>query len=535
MPHNRRTFLQACAASAILSACQSPSQTQATARSSSVFTHGVASGDPLADRVVFWTRALPADGISPVEYSLVVATDPALTQVVATASGITEAGRDFTIKEDIALPFPGTTYYYRFSVGDEQSPLGRTRTAPLGSNEHLRFAVVACSNYGNGYFNAYQQIARRADLDAVIHLGDYFYAGASNAVRDTKPGGEVFTLEGYRQRFQQYRTDPDLLECHRQHPFITIWDDHESANNSFREGARAHGEGEGDWSDRKAASIQAYFEWLPVREQFNPLSNPNAHLYRKLQYGELLDLVMLDTRLLRDEPPADSPALCEPALTDPSRQMLGEVQEAWLGEELRNSTAQWRMIGTSVMLGQWKIFGLPDQPTCGGLYLNADQWDGFQVARERIFDLLEEVPNCGFITGDIHSAWALDVVRDPNNPLAYNPVTGEGSLAVEFVSNSVTSAFPLDNGDLGFVGQNLHVKFIETDMRGYMVMDITPERMQADWWFVDTVAMPSEVEAFGESYACDHGSNRVQRIGSPSAEKSDAPALAPEDGASTPV
>ncbi len=535
MTANRRQFLvgsAAIGAATLLPRCAENNALGAAARAGGRFQHGVASGDPLPDKIVFWTRITPVSGELQPTYELIIARDPELTQVVARVAGTTQASLDFTVKDDVRLPEPGATYYYQYRSVGEVSPVGRTRTAPIGAVEHARFAVCSCSSYGHGYFNVYKQIARRADLDAVIHLGDYIYESFGPDVREHEPNHETISLADYRIRHAQYKTDPDLAECHRQHPFINIWDDHETTDNSYRDSARNHSEGpvdeggEGSWQQRKAWAIQAYFEWLPVREDVNPLTHPDKHLYRKLAYGDLIDLVMLDTRLLRDAAPADYPVPCEAALADPNRQMLGETQEAWFYEQLNTSGAQWRIVGTSVMIGQWKVWGVPNRVCDGGQYLNADQWDGYQAARQRVMDQLKGVDNVVFLTGDIHSAWAVDICDDPNNPAVYNPVTGDGSLAVEFVVDSITSSFPLDNGDLGFIAQNPHVKYIEADLRGYLVLDVTPERVHGEWWYVDTVAHPSDVEAFGESFASFDGANRMTQVGIPSLPRP-AAALAP--------
>lgn len=443
----------------------------------------------------------------------------------------TDASRDYTAKVDATGLLADTTYFYRFLALGHASPVGRTRTLPTGSPQQMRFALCSCSQYSNGFFNVYGRIAQRADLNAVIHLGDYIYEGGGAAVRAHEPPFETLTLDDYRTRYAQYRLDPDLAEAHRQHPFINIWDDHESTDNSYRDGARNHTEGpEGVWSERKAMAQQAYFEWLPIRET---VPGDFDRIYRSFTAGDLLQLTMLDTRLQRDEAPADFPPPCEPALTNPDRDMLGAPQEQWFVDQLRATDTTWRLVGTSVMFGQWKVVGAPNDGTCGGQYLNADQWDGYQVARDRIFDVLRgddthpPAGNVVFLTGDIHSAWALDVVDDPNNPLVYNPVTGDGSLAVEFIVDSVTSSFPVDDGDAAFQQQNLHVKYIETDRRGYLLLDVTPQRVQGEWWYVDTVAQPSTAEAFGAAWQCEAGTQRMTAADGPSQPPADPPPPAP--------
>lgn len=253
-----------------------------------------------------------------------MATDPGLTEIVAKGRVNATADRDWCVKVDVTRLQPGTTYYYDFTSGGRTSITGRTRTAPAGAAERLRFAVVSCSNYPEGYFNAYRNIADRHDLDAVIHLGDYVYeyGEAGELGRATDPPHEMVTLADYRARYAQYRLDPDLRAAHQQHPFIAVWDDHESTNNSWYGGADNHDPGEGDWFERKAVSARVYDEWMPIRL---PDSAQPLKIWRHLPYGELADLVMLDTRLWgRDQ----QPGMFDGTTDDPARTMLGFDQEA---------------------------------------------------------------------------------------------------------------------------------------------------------------------------------------------------------------
>jgi alkaline phosphatase D len=262
-----------------------------------VFQHGVASGDPLSDRVMLWTHVSSMQR-GAVVVAFVVATDPGLTQVVHQGRVKTHPDRDYTVKVDVARLQPGRTYYYRFSALGEQSPVGRTRTLPVGSPERLRLAVVSCSNHAAGYFNAYRRIAERADLDAVIHLGDYLYEYGPNeygSLRTPEPPNEMVTLSDYRLRHAQYKRDADSIEMHRQHPLIAIWDDHEITNNAWRDGAENHTPGvEGDWNQRVNVGLQAYYEWMPVRL---PDVRKRRENQRAFRFGDLAELVMLEQRL----------------------------------------------------------------------------------------------------------------------------------------------------------------------------------------------------------------------------------------------
>ncbi len=261
------------------------------------FYHGVASGDPLKSQVIIWTRVTP-DVDEAVNVSWRISTTPDMNNVVNSGVVTTDLSRDYTVKVDVTGLQPATTYYYDFLAMGASSIVGRTKTAPEGDADQLRFAVVSCSNYQNGFFNAYERISERNDLDAVIHLGDYIYeyeTGEFGSDRGHLPENEIISLTDYRVRYSYYRLDQQLRKVHQQAPFITIWDDHEFANNAWMDGAQNHQPEEGDWNVRKNNAYQAYFEWMPVR---SPVSgtNPNQ-IYRKINYGDMLDLLLLDTRI----------------------------------------------------------------------------------------------------------------------------------------------------------------------------------------------------------------------------------------------
>ncbi|MTI21611.1 T9SS type A sorting domain-containing protein [Fulvivirga sp. RKSG066] len=271
------------------------------------FYHGVASGDPLQNRVIIWTRVTPeSDGTIPVSWR--VATDPNMTNVVNNGVYYTDASKDYTVKVDVGGLLSATTYYYDFNALGATSITGRTRTAPEGDINQLRFAVVSCSNYQDGYFNAYERISERNDIDALIHLGDYIYeyeAGGYGYSEDVNrghiPENEIISLMDYRIRYSYYRLDPQLRKAHQQLPFITIWDDHEFANNAYMDGAENHQSNEGEWNARKNNAYQAYFEWMPIRSTEDP-----NRIYRKINYGNLMDLILLDTRVEGREKQEDS-------------------------------------------------------------------------------------------------------------------------------------------------------------------------------------------------------------------------------------
>lgn len=546
---SRRGFFQR-SGGAALAIAAAPVIAATTQRGGSVFQHGVASGDPLADRVILWTRVTPSTrGAVVVAYS--IATDPGMTQVVQQGRTKTNPDRDYTVKIDASRLQAGTTYYYRFSTLGQDSPIGRTRTLPVGNTQRLRMAVVSCSNHAFGLFNVYRRIAERADLDAVIHLGDYVYEYGPNvygSLRTPEPPFEMVTLSDYRLRHAQYKRDADSIEMHRQHPLIAIWDDHETTNDAWRDGAQNHTPGtgvggEGDWGERVNVALQAYYEWMPVRIPDVTKRRENQRAFR---FGDLAELVMLEQRLsARSQQlvatvptPFGNGFVQTGDFADPARHLLGAAQEQWLADKLRTTPARWKLLGQGVMFAQLKIQAAP-LAQGGGVFLNTDQWDGYQPARDRVYDIfkgangLPPVHNCVVLTGDIHSSWAADLSQDPNNPDpatgGYNPATGEGSRAVEFVGTSVTSPGANDpTGSTAALLRNInpHFKYIDLNQRGYMLMDLTPQRVVGEWWFVDTVQAPSNVQTFGAAFESQDGSNRLQ----PSAQTTpvaNPPALAP--------
>lgn len=540
---NRRQFFQQSGGStaALAAAALMPMGTALAADAVPVFQHGVASGDPLSDRVILWTRVTRNGPRRAVPVQWTVARDAAFTQVVLRGTAKTNPDRDYTVKVDAIGLQPGSTYYYRFKAEGAESPIGRTRTLPVGAVDRLRMAVVSCSNHAYGYFNAYRHIAARADLDLVLHLGDYLYEYGTNqygTARPTEPATEITTLADYRMRHAQYKRDADLQALHRQHPMIAIWDDHEITNDAWTDGAQNHTEGaEGVWNERVNRALKAYFEWMPTRAVDPTDLRKN---WRSFRFGNLADVVMLEERLAgrAQQLPAGGQFTQTGAFTDATRSLLGSEQEAWVADTLRRSTTQWRFLGQGVMFAQLKGVGAANAAG-GGAFLNADQWDGYQPARNRIYDIIKGnattpgVGNVVVLTGDIHSSWAADLTQDPNNPDiasgGYNPATGEGSRAVEFVGTSVTS--PGVNDPQGSTAaflrsQNPHFKYIDLMRRGYMLIDATPQRVVGEWWYVDTVASISNVQAFGTAFEVQAGTQRLV----PSAQttpRANPPQLAP--------
>jgi alkaline phosphatase D len=547
---SRREFFKRTGASAIGVAAVSQLLPLQAAQPWSAFQHGVASGDPLTDRVILWTRVTPATALASVAVTYVVATDPGLTQVVVRGSTKTNPARDNTVKVDALGLHANTTYYYQFLALGSASPIGRTKTIPQGSTSSLRMAVVSCSNYAYGWFNVYGRIAQRADLDLVMHLGDYIYeygAGQYGSARTPEPATETVSLQDYRLRHAQHKRDVDSQAMHRQHPLVAIWDDHEVANNSNKTGAENHQpDTEGSWDARVAAALQAYYEWMPVRPV--DVANPRKN-NRYYAYGDLVDLIMLEERLNARSPQLLDTVHATPfgagfaqsdaGYGDPTRALLGADEQNWLANRLRTTPSRWKMLGQGVMFAQLKGVGAANAAG-GGYFLNSDQWDGYQPERDRVYAVLKgdainaPVDNVVVLTGDIHSSWAADLTQDPNNPDVttggYNPFTGEGSRAVEFVGTSVTSP-GIDTDTSGAIAAGLrfynpHFKYINLTRRGYMLMDVNPQRVVGEWWHVDTVAAPSNIETFAIAWQVAFGTNHlVPAVQTPS--RANPPLLAP--------
>ncbi|MCD2152703.1 alkaline phosphatase D family protein [Rhodococcus cerastii] len=494
------------------------------------FAHGVASGDPLPDAVIIWTRITPTADATPgsgvgaaVTLNWQVATDEGFASVVASGSVAASAESDHTAKVDVTGLDSSTTYWYRFTAGSAVSPVGRTRTAPSNSADldRLRFGVVSCSNWEAGYFGAYRHLAFREDLDAIIHLGDYIYEygqgeyGARNgSVRLHEPAHEIISLADYRIRHAQYKTDPDLAALHLKLPFITTWDDHESADNAYRDGAENHTPGiEGDWADRKANSAKAYFEWMPVRPSG---SGSSVQLYRRFRFGNLAEISMLDLRTYRDEQPTMK------QVDDPSRTITGRAQMDWLTSGIVTSPTQWKIVGNPVMItpcvfpplepattaALTELVGVPQ----AGVPYNTDQWDGYTADRTRLFDAITSngVDNTVFITGDIHTSWACDL---PTNAANY---PGGPTVGAEFVVPSVTSPNIDDMlkvpprtvtvaAEEAFKAVNRHVRYVELDSHGYGVFEIAREGTQMDWYYVDDLTNPQSNAHYAVSYRLPTG------------------------------
>ncbi|MFI9174456.1 alkaline phosphatase D family protein [Streptomyces lincolnensis] len=535
----RRSVVKATAATVVLAGPLAAAVPARAADEAPAFLHGVASGDPLPDGVLLWTRvtptaqAIPGSGLGPdTPVDWVVAQDRALTTIVAKGTVTATAASDHTVKADVRGLRPATDYWFRFSAGGTDSPVARTRTAPAADAAvpNLRFGVVSCANWEAGYFSAYRHLAARGDLDAWLHLGDYIYEYGTGeygtrdtVVRQHAPAHEIVTLADYRTRHGRYKTDADLQALHAAAPVVAIWDDHEFANDAWSGGAENHTEGaEGAWAARQAAAKQAYFEWMPVRTALAGTT------YRRLRFGKLADLSLLDLRSFRSQ----QVAVGNGSVDDPDRTLTGRAQLDWLKAGLKASDTTWRLVGNSVMISPFAIgsltadllkplaelLGLPKE----GLALNTDQWDGYTDDRREILAHLRSnaIRNTVFLTGDIHMAWANDVPVDAGTyPLS-------PSAATEFVVTSVTSdnlddLVKAPEGTISAVAApviraaNRHVHWVDTDRHGYGVLDITAERAQMDYYVLSDKTRASATSAWQRSYRTRSGTQKVERSYSP--------------------
>ena len=482
------------------------------------FTHGVASGEPGATRVLLWTRYLSGEETV---LHWEVASDDAFAQIVAHGQTLASPNTDCCAKAYVSGLAPGRWYHYRFVAPDgTKSVTGRTRTLPVGKVAKFRMAVFSCSNFGFGWFNAYAHAAQAGDFDLAVHLGDYFYEykrGEYPSAKQTLDGrvlplDEAATLAGYRERFATYRADPDLQRLHQVLPMVLMWDDHETANDSYRDGAENHDASEGDWGVRKAASMRAYREWLPVSD----------HDWGTYEIGNLATLFKLESRLtartkqldLQDVikgVPADQAEAAfarfrDGTWRDPQHTLLGAAQEAWLAGALKASVKArkpWQVVAQqivmgSVAMGDDVIAGMPVdtsdwlkrrlvadvQAGHAGVPLNLDSWDGYPAARTRLLKAsLNANANLVVLSGDSHNAWAFDLDHKG------------ARVGVEMAGTSVTS--PGAEGSIRWmkadelaratVARNPQLKWCDMAQRGYMAVELTPHAATSEWRFLVSV------------------------------------------------
>jgi alkaline phosphatase D len=486
----------------------------------SIFQHGVASGDPLQDRVILWTRLTLPDPDDQ-QLAWAIAADPQFRNVVRSGTAVACTEDDHTVRVDASGLQPGHRYFYRFHALGQTSPVGCTRTLPRDNVRQIRFAQVSCARFNAGFFNTYARIADRRDLDFVLHLGDYIYESADDPPsaqgtglgRPFEPLHECKTLEDYRKRYNQYHRDPDVQQMHAAHPIISTVDDHELADGAWRGGADQHDpRRDGSWAERVRSALRARWEWLPVRL---PDSSDLFHVYRTVHLGQLADLFVIDTRIHRDQP------VPPPEMHDPNRTQLGLAQRKWLFEEFDHSTSGWRFIANPSILGTTWQRDLPDSVrlpllktrliAADGLGPDHNQWDGYPAERYLLMRRIRDhkLGNFVVLSGDIHIGLAQELKMEPADP-------AQQAIAVECVNTSITSQnfdnmmhWPPHTRSLEYEHEILSffpgMKYIDLDSHGYNLVDVTPERVQVEWWYVDTVLERSENERRGAVFKIESG------------------------------
>lgn len=512
------------------------------------FLHGVASGDPLQDKVILWTRLTPVDLSARLKVTWEIATDNQFKQNLKTGMVETTKTDDFTVKVDAAGLQANTIYYYRFRFGNKISSVGQTKTLPISTNK-VTFAVCSCSNYPAGYFYVYREMAKQ-NVDVIIHLGDYIYEygadgyAAEDAAKlgrtlPTDNNKEIIKLDDYRKRYALYRQDKDLQAAHQRHPFIVIWDDHELANDTWRDGAENHQSDEGSFSDRKLAALQAYFEWMPIR----PVSNTDhLNIYRQFNFGSLVELTMLDTRIIARDKQLEYADYMTAAglnaqkfqvdLTDPKRTLMGYTQRDWLVDKLKQSTATWNVIGQQVLMSKmWipaELLLSLGQITSGGasaetltkmnaqitelvtlklrleqgdptltaqektrvttvVPYNLDAWDGYYAERETVYENLASLNKKVIVlAGDTHNAWASYLYSQKGQyvgvELATSSVSSPG--LEKYLSIPIAQ---LQQFEFAFTTLIDELAYCNLNQRGYLLVTLDQAQVQSDWIFVDSI------------------------------------------------
>ncbi|KAF7775030.1 alkaline phosphatase D [Pseudoalteromonas citrea] len=526
-----------------LAGCSSRGESLASNEVAIDFKHGVASGDPLTESIILWTRVTPEQSISTINLTLQVAEDPEFTIAKINESVVALQKNDYTVKVDLAGLKANTHYYYRFVTDTTISPTGQCKTLPSNDISKVKFAVMSCANYPAGYFHAYAEAAKINDLDAVLHLGDYIYEygmgeyateRASALGRDLEADNaqEIISLDDYRKRYSKYRTDQGLQALHQRAPFIAVWDDHEICNDTYRDGAENHNEGEGVFSERKLAALQAYYEWMPVRPY---VKDQTEALYRKFEFGDLVSLYMLDTRNEARVKALEYQNYIDPNsaemdfsrfqadLATPEQQLLGNKQLTWLTDGMKTSNAKWQVLGQQVLMTKMMMpaellttlanpsntmaqqltelaqikgraiagdQGLTEQEKARVGFVapyNLDAWDGYPVEREVLLQTARSAnKNLVVLAGDTHNAWSGRLCNAQGQPCGYEFATpGISSPGLEYYlqlpaeqTEHFAHALQLLIDDLDFA--NIH-------QRGFMTVTFTADSVESEFHFISTV------------------------------------------------
>lgn len=461
------------------------------------FTLGVASGEPLPDGIVLWTRLAPkplqGGGMPDQNFgvSWEISLDPEFRQIIQKGTELATKHFAHSVHVEVDKLQPSQYYYYRFKSGDFVSPVGKTKTAPaLGSDlPELKFAIASCQSYAAGYYTAYDHMVKE-DLDVILFLGDYIYEGGSSekALRKHLPNEEIITLEDYRIRYGQYKSDPSLMAAHAAFPWIVVPDDHEVKNNWGGDGPPY--DDNAAFLDRRAVAFQAYYEHMPMRKSAIP-KGISMNIYRKFQFGNLAEFSMLDTRQFRTDfaCSGNSEVDCA-ARFDPSRTMLGADQEKWLSNNLSESKSHWNILGQQVGMAQ------VGRKVNGQITYGMDKWDGYAATRTRLFNSIQKnnVKNLVVLTGDSHKNWVNDLHLDADD--SNSPIIG-----TEFMGTSISSAGDgRENSPVGIELRDInpHIKFYN-EQRGYVKFRLTPQAMLAEFKVIPYVTKPNaEIKTIGK-------------------------------------
>lgn len=502
MNFSRRQFQLALAA-----AVSNPLRVLAQAKATGVFSLGIASGEPTPDGILLWTRFAPKEAAQyatanvPVRWE--VASDEGFKSVVRKNTAMATPGLNHSVHIDVAGLKPGREYFYRFIAGGERSVTGRFKTAPAAGTtpKAFRFASASCQQWTQGLWTAYRHMAEE-DLDLVVHLGDYIYERSGSG--NVRPEGreEIFTLDDYRRRYALYKSDANLQAAHARFAWVTTWDDHEVSNN-YAKDVQEKGQPVDEFLSRRAQAYQAYYENMPLRRAAMP-SGPNMRLHRRVDFGSLIRLHMLDTRQYRSDQPCNDGVqkVCE-AMNNPAQTMLGPEQEQWLAAGVAESKARWNVLGQGVFVTYQDFDATADEQT------NMDSWSGYPLARKRLVETLatRNDLNAVILTGDVHSSWGAQLHTEPLN-------VKSRCVAAEFVSTSISSAgdgVEMTDRAEKMLPVNPQVRYFN-GRRGYLRYEVTADSWRTDYRGVDYVSRAGAPIMTKASFRIEPGKLTLEKV-----------------------
>lgn len=466
---------------------------------SAPFLYGVASGDPLQDRVIIWTKVEAANTLS-VSLRWQVAADSLFQNIVQQGDVSAKQEADYTAKVDVPNLQPAHRYYYRFINADGKiSRTGKAQTLPSDSVKQFKLAVVSCSSIWAGYFNAYSRIAERNDIDFVVHLGDYVYDYPDERQLNRMPAEypkDCAGLRDWRERHTYYLLDPDLRAARQNKTWIALWDNHDTD-------VEAPGKTE--------EAIQAFYEYLPLR--MNDETHPEK-IYRNFRFGTLADLTIIDMQLFRGKE----------EFAPGEKSVLGNEQDAWLKQQLKQSNTQWHLLGNQEMMTDWLSEGAPkfiSEKRGNGRVFDPGNWNGFPEDRQRLYDFIEDnrINNVVVLTGDIHMSFVMDMTGYPKIKTKYDKRTGKGAIGVEVTGPSISRVNMQEAGvPRGFIplvqsvsrSLNPHHVWCKFTDHGYFTLNVTPEKCLAEFWYVP-IKTKTTAQKFGRGYTVRAGDNHWTR------------------------